>query len=84
MSVFQFWIHTIAALKQVMQLTTMAIVRKPNPIFSLNPASSVIVFFSSDSVSGGSRLTYPGGCGVLTLEQFEIFKMATINMVDWS
>ena len=42
----------------------------------LNPASIDKVFFSADLVSRGSRLTYPGGCGVLTLEHFEKIKMA--------
>ena len=48
-----------------------------------NPASIDKVFFSADLVSGTSRHTYPGGCGVLTLEEFEKFKMAA-NMAALS
>ena len=40
------------------------------------PALSDIVFFSSDYSSMGSRLTFPGGCGGLTLGHFKKFKMA--------
>ena len=42
----------------------------------LNPELSGTVFFSSDFMSMGSRLTFPGGCHPLTLERFEKSKMA--------
>ncbi len=34
------------------------------------------VFFSSDYLPIGSQLTFPGGCGILTLGQLSGFKMA--------
>ena len=42
----------------------------------LDPKISDIVFFSSDHDSIGSKEADPGGCEVLTLGQFQIFKMA--------
>jgi hypothetical protein len=63
----------------------LTLVWKPNPIFRLNPALPDKVFFSSDSVTRGPRLTYPGGCGVLILEEFEKSKMASgfLRKITW-
>ena len=41
-----------------------------------DPKFSVKVFFFADYSSMGCPKWYPGGCGVLTLEQFEKSKMA--------
>ena len=41
------------------------------------------VFFSPDYLSVGSRCPHPGGCGVVTLEHFEIFKMAAKIVTEY-
>jgi len=58
-------------------LTTMFIVRLPNPIFWLNLEILCKVFFWIDFGSLGSTLSESAGCTPGTLERFEKFKMAS-------
>ena len=53
------------------------IVQQPKAICLGNPVLPDKVFFPADYISLGCIYKDPGECGVVTLGQFEKFKMAT-------